>query len=311
MKNKKRAFSLTEIGITTAVIGVLIAGISLGKGAIDASKRNAAIKASKNSDIANIPNMTLWLDACAKESFIAEFPDDNSRINKWNDVNPNVSAEMLTTAHQNNQTAMPIYLRKGINNLPALKFDGIDDFLNLVNGNIFVNTNFTIFVVEKRNSVASTSNDGNGNGQSRVSNSRMIGSGVSAGNYQDFSIGYSTSNSGALTIVFGSTSPNNAALSSDIPAYNNFAPKIHTGIFSNSGLLYYINSNMIKDKGFIQRIGGFQSPSIGKHVTSNGSSGNNNYFYAGNIGEIIIFSRELREQERVLVEQYLRKKWGI
>jgi hypothetical protein len=36
-----------------------------------------------------------------------------------------------------------------------------------------------------------------------------------------------------------------------------------------------------------------------------------NAYYSGLIGEVIIFSRSLRAEERQDVEKYLGKKWGI
>jgi hypothetical protein len=40
-------------------------------------------------------------------------------------------------------------------------------------------------------------------------------------------------------------------------------------------------------------------------------STNNAYFYNGDIGEIIIYTRYLKNEERIAVEDYLLKKWGI
>jgi len=46
-------------------------------------------------------------------------------------------------------------------------------------------------------------------------------------------------------------------------------------------------------------------------VIGNGRPANSTEVYAGNIGEIITYSRPLNVQERVLVEGYLTRKWGV
>jgi hypothetical protein len=84
---------------------------------------------------------------------------------------------------------------------------------------------------------------------------------------------------------------------------NNKAPNIWTGrLDTSSGHAVYRNSNKLGSNGNTQTII-FCTPEIARmHST---------LFYAGKIGEIILYNNALSDAQRLQVEDYLRLKWNL
>ena len=163
-KNKNHsAFSLIEISMVILVIGILIAGISNGVDLYDDYRLKVAQNLTKNSRVNRIPDLELWFETTGENSLAtgtASFTDkpnpvDLDPIGRWNNINPNILPSARNHATQNNPTLLvdnqPKYIRKGMNGLPALLFDGTNDFFSF-NGNFLVGSDYTIFVVEARGS---------------------------------------------------------------------------------------------------------------------------------------------------------------
>ncbi len=86
-------------------------------------------------------------------------------------------------------------------------------------------------------------------------------------------------------------------------------PRIHSFILSaTNGKKYWLNGGTNPDKSSndLSTLTNF-SGYVG--VTEYGSI--NAHFYSGDIAEIIIFSRELNDRERVDIEKYLSNKFNI
>jgi hypothetical protein len=174
----------------------------------------------------------------------------------------------------------PKYIRKGMNGLPALLFDGIDDFFSF-NGDFLVGSDYTIFVVEAR--------------------------GSSNPNY--FIGGTGTTTSSRLHLGFRSgikitQAHYNVDLDKDVATFTSQIGVIHSFVFSKiSGKAIYTNSGT----------GTFNTSQTSPLISYAGSSISNNRggYYQGSIAEIIFYSRALTDQERQGVEAYLSKKWGI
>ena len=148
MKNNyKKAFSLIEISIVIIVVGILIAGISQG---IDLYQdaRLANVRAlTLNSRVGRIPDLVVWLETVSEKSFDKNEAIDNAPISKWLDINPIDKSGNLSYSSLTNR---PTYSLDGINNLPALKFDGSNDYLI---SNPYPNRKekqLTYFIVAKR-----------------------------------------------------------------------------------------------------------------------------------------------------------------
>ena len=300
MKNKRhQAFSLIEISVVIVVIGILIAGISNGIELYDDYKLKVAQTLTKNSRVARIKDLELWFETTAENSLATgttSFTDkanpvDQDSIGRWNNINPNILPSARNHATQNNPTALvdnqPKYIRKGMNGLPALLFDGTNDFFSF-DGNFLVGSDYTIFVVEARDL--------------QITNVNCFVGGNSSNNFQRLVLGYRSSSSTSIVITHLHWQ------SDHDKSFYSLPPNImHSFIFSKAvGKTIYTNggSALTKSDGNQkQPLVSYLNPYIGKN--------NNIPFYKGSIAEMIFYSRALTDKERQGVETYLSKKWGI
>ena len=291
-KNHK-AFSLVEISMVILVIGILIAGISQGIDLYDDYRLTSARNLTKNSLVSRIPDLEMWLETTSENSLAtgtSTFTDkpnpvDQDSIGRWNNINPNILPSARNHATQTNPTAsvdnQPKYIRKGMNGLPALLFDGTNDFFYF-NGDFLIGADYTIFVVEARNS-------------DKVNNYFLSGSGNI--NNTRLHLGYRYNNS--LTQAHYA---NDFGIS--ISPFASIISRIHSFIFSKvNGKGIYTNGGTGSFVNQLSPLSAYPGSSIG--------NSRNSSFYSGFIAEIIIYSRALTDKERQGVEAYLSKKWGI
>ena len=290
MKNKRhQAFSLIEISVVIVVIGILIAGISNGIELYDDYKLKVAQTLTKNSRVARIKDLELWFETTAENSLATgttSFTDKASpadqEIGRWNDANPNILPTARNNATQATFDNQPKYIRKGINGLPALKFDGSNDGL-FFDGNFLVGSDYTIFVVENR---ASNKNN----------NYFLSGFGISLN--ERLHLGYRFSD-----ILTQAHYIND--LNKTIPAFKTPINTMHSFVFSKStGKAIYTN-------GGTKTVDTTQKSPLSAYQGSSIGNGRNSSFYEGHIAEIIFYTRALADKERQEVETYLSKKWGI
>ena len=154
MKQSK-AFSLIELSIVILVIGILIAGVTQASNMIYEFRLAAAKNLTKTSGIESIKDITLWLDATRANSNSSLINrsgktdiQNNDPIKTWNNANPRRSGNapsFINTA----ATYDPLYIKNGLNGLPTIKFDGINDYLQGVTsfGEIFKDNQLTMFLV--------------------------------------------------------------------------------------------------------------------------------------------------------------------
>jgi prepilin-type N-terminal cleavage/methylation domain-containing protein len=294
-KNKNhKAFSLIEISMVILVIGILIAGISNGVDLYDDYRLKVAQNLTKNSRVNRIPDLEMWLETTSENSLAtgaATFTDkpnpaDLDPIGRWNNINPNILPSARNHATQVTSTdKQPKYIRKGMNGLPALKFDGTDDFFSF-NGNFLIGSDYTIFVVEARSSNKGMNLFLSGNSNSENSNLHL-------GYRSDISITQAHFNND---------------ISKSVSKFTSAIPRMHSFVFSKiNGKAIYNNGG---DGSFStsQKLPLISYPgsAIGNFFWSGAS-----YYYQGSIAEIIFYSRALNDPERQGVEAYLAKKWGV
>jgi len=296
-KNKNhKAFSLIEISMVILVIGILIAGISNGVDLYDDYRLKVAQNLTKNSRVSRIPDLEMWLETTSENSLAtgtASFTDkpnpaDQDSIGRWNNINPNILPLARNHATQATSTDnQPKYVRKGMNGLPALLFDGTNDFFSY-NGNFLVGSDYTIFVVEARSS-------------NKIMNLFLAGS----SNLQNSNLhlGYR----GDILIT-------QAHYTNDIDkSVSNFTStvlRMHSFVFSKiNGKAIYTNSGtgtFATSLSHKSPLTSYQGSMIGNFFWNSGS-----YCYQGSIAEMIFYTRALTDKERQGVENYLSKKWGI
>ena len=315
MKNKRhQAFSLIEISVVIVIIGILIAGISNGIELYDDYKLKVAQTLTKNSRVNRIPDLEMWLETTGENSLAmgtTSFTDkpnpaDQDRIGRWNDINPNIIATAKNNSTQGTLANQPKYIRKAMNGLPALLFDGTDDFIALETK--FIINNFTIFVVGLPS--PDTPCIPNGSPTPGTSGQRYIV-------YPQHG-----------DVIF----PSNNAVGAGISLCTNFV----SGFEHGSSYMPYSVSNGINSISINKPIqitlkydekipnlylnstysftGSVSSKNVFPSLTFGGGRSGyaENYgYFKGYIAEIIFYTRALTDKERQGVEAYLSKKWGI
>ena len=294
IKNHK-AFSLVEISMVILVIGILISGISQGIDLYDDYRLTSARNLTKNSLVNRIPDLEMWLETTGENSLATgtnSFTDkpnpiDQDSIGRWNNINPNILPTARNHATQNNPTALvdnqPKYIRKGMNGLPALLFDGTNDFFSF-NGNFLVGSDYTIFVVEARSS-------------NKIMNLFLSGN----SNLQNSNLCLGYRNDILITQAHYSNDINK-----NVSNFTSTVLRMHSFVFSKiSGKAIYTNGGTGSFDGSNNNklpLASYQLASIANYRGA---------YYKGSIAEIIFYTRALTDKERQGVETYLSKKWGI
>ena len=285
------AFSLVEISIVVLIISIVMAGMLKASSLIPKSRLKSAQTLTQNSPVKDISGLAMWYETSLPDSFIVTEALDGTAISTWYDNNPN--AVVKNNATQAVVANQPIFYDNIFNyGLPAIRFDGSNDYMTF-DGTALTNTSYAIFVVEQRRSNGSN-------------NYFMGGSSTSA--YANLILGY-LSNSELRHSHY-----TDQLLYSSIPSYANPTPRIHTFIFNNlggtsaSGKRYWLNGSgsssttNASDALQITPITSYAGSAIGRAFS---------HYFNGDIAEIIIFSRNLTTQERLGIESYLGKKYGV
>ncbi len=291
----RKAFSFMEISVVILMIGLLIAGISKGTDMIGDFRIQTARNLTKSAPMLRMSGLTVWLDTVSKESFDIEVDVKDSTKNKvsaWNDLNPlsNNKFDMI----QPTASLQPTLINDPkMNNLPVFLFDGVDDNfyrLNVLGSDFSQSDQVTMFFVQNFSPLqpsmlfiwlpAST-------GQRITHHSQWV-DGETYFDFPDPGSGRIHTNTAGkyanmgdiTTLIRKPTGVANIRINS----HNLFSTDTaQTGILDvTASSTFYIGSQ-----------------------TDNANAFN------GNIGEVIIFNRALKEGEINSVEQYLSQKWGI
>jgi type II secretory pathway pseudopilin PulG len=277
----KKAYSLIEIALVIIVISIIIAGSLNGVEMIKKARLTSAQTLTQQAVIPNIKGLLVWLETSLPQSFLESERDNGLKISVWKNINPNILT--ANNPSQNIAINQPTYLDNRFNDsIPGINFDG-NDFLNFI-GSELINSNYSIFIVEKR---------------------------MSAGNFLAMIGGSSTTSNGNLLLAYrNSSTVTHSHISNEInitvPSYTSPIARIHSFLLNTtSGKKYWLNGGENADGSDSSQTGSlvsFDNPWIGKY--------NDNYFF-GDIAEIIIFKRALTSEERKSVESYLSKKYNI
>jgi len=282
----RKAFSLIEISVVILIIGILIAGISQGIDLYNDFNLTKARNITKNSRVGRISNLELWLETTLEESFKSAERRDNASISGWNDIN--IQSSQKRSISQSTSANQAKYILQAFNkSIPAVRFDGGDYYpfdSAFMNG-----SDFTIFVVEQRTSGA---------------NSYFVGGGSNG----VFSLGYT----GSTTIRAGQSGTlGTNYFDYTIPSFSSsqIISRIHTFILTSvNGKKYWLNGGSTADASSTNN--SLLSQYSG-HIGATDIGATTPIYYIGDIGEVIIYSKELSTKERNEVEDYLSKKYGI
>ncbi len=288
----KKAFSLIELSVVILIIGILVAGVTQGSRLVREIKFATARSMTKASDVNSIPDLAIWLETTSDKSFTVEQPEDGFAIAQWNDINPQATDGGKVLAINAAGGKQPLYTVGALNGLPALRFDGIDDNMAVADGFDNDTENVTVFFVWKPK--------GTGNAEMDLLE-KWEGSGGYPYVLRSTSVYSLRTYDGALNPIVSSTTPR---LKDNIVILS--ARRTKSGILS-----LWVNG--VKGNADVVDT---TSATVGSTV-NNGRLGicarltSNVGYCNGDVGEAIIFSRALKDEERKAVEKYLGKKWGI
>jgi prepilin-type N-terminal cleavage/methylation domain-containing protein len=283
----KKAFSLIELSIVILIIGILIAGVTQSSRLITQMKLASARQITQSSPVNSITGIFLWAESTGIDATDINDPEDSQAITTWKDINPQ-SLLVKNDITQGNATKRPLYKTNALNGLPALRFDGIDDYLSKtsVSSNSFSSTSQnTIFFVLKSNSSSGT----------------------------QILFDYESSNTNRILVQIQSTLfprfdfvNDTTGLLSGTAAISSSNASVLTLEKKSGNQKIYINGTVQGSKLNSLSFSPFTAEmAIGYYVPAQ------TFFVAADIGEIIIFDRALKDEERESIEAYLGKKWGV
>ena len=149
LKNKKQAFSIIEIAVVLAVIGILLSSVIIGKNLVDKAKIANAQTLTINSVAHSLDkNLIFWHEA--------SFGQESYRNNIWFDYQQDKSKKNNTSTATNPPTLLEDS-ENLISNISALRFTS-GQFLTQPALQNINNSHFTIFAVHSN---ANNTNDGN------------------------------------------------------------------------------------------------------------------------------------------------------
>lgn len=285
----KAAFSLIELSIVILIIGIIIAGITQSSRLVRAFKLSTARTLTQSAPVTSIKDLVFWLDSTS-ESTIANQDgvtdlENNDTVSAWN--NSSIVTLGKTSIVQATQADQPTYINNGLNGLPSVRFDPTNDTQRL-SGVVQKGLNYagTIFIVMNWTGT-------NAQGSTFISLGAVAGTETTLSDDGSSAIyNYSGSEVDRIDYTLNKNSP-----TIFVRTYNPVAnvTNLHlNGV--NAGSANATNTGAYD--------AGDNTLVIGNHATAPRTFG-------GDFGEVIIYDRPLKNEERKAIELYLSKKWGI
>ena len=274
-QRSKKAFTLIEISVVILIIGVMLAGTFIGTRLVAKSRLAAAESLARSSPVPGIKDNMLWLETSLSASIDGSQASDDTAVTSWYDQSSNAAKPLVVAVGTG-----PTYANT-INHVHAIKFNGSTaNYLQISDASFLNGTDYTIMVLEKR--------------QSSASNNYFIGE-TSGSPNTSLALGYSSDS----TVIHAQGNQSYSA-SATVSSYASSTDKPRQFTFvhsSTAGNSTYINGILAaQDATKTAHLSGITSLAIGKG-------------YTGEIGEIAIFARALKPEERQPIEDYAGKKW--
>lgn len=227
----------------------------------------------------------LWLDANRITGLTS-----GSRVNPWVDVSGNGNNATQSLATRNR----PFYITNVLNSKPVVRFDGVDDFLQTPSIPALNTNQLTWFMVSSAV-----------NNQTGV----LIRSSYTGG-----------SSSAANSLMWGTfLSTNNNSYNSNARSADNInSPQVNLGYQGGFNILSTVW------RGSTSQLEGYRNGSLSgtdnnatanptghQYIRIGANSGNLGLYLAGDVAEAIVYSMELNQAQRVIVDNYLAAKYGL
>ena len=310
MKINKKAFSLIELSIVILIIGILVAGVMQSSRLVSAMKLSSARSMTMNSPVPAIKDIYAWYDAIMEKSFIESEMADGLQVSTWYDLNPFTISDKIQLI-QADTTRKPIYQSNSINGFPGIYFNGAYFFKSQTNVSpIFAQGSATLFMVFNPDDVAGQKFMFMHPIQNCAKNAE-IGIGVAniaSGNFGVHAgCGIGTITNGNLIVRKEPTIISMVFLKSPLTA----GTLANIKIYKNGGS----EQILVGSSGsYTQSMGGAYGSTLSPlliGIRDDNNNGGYNSGFIGKMGEIILFSRSLSDDERKDIEKYLGKKWAI
>jgi prepilin-type N-terminal cleavage/methylation domain-containing protein len=292
MKNNflKNAFSLIELSIVILIIGILVAGVTQSSRLIRQMALSSAKSLTTSSPVPSIAGLVSWYEPTLDKSFDEAEASDNSTVSNWYDINPtSVSKINLIQSDPNRR---PTYVVNGLNGLPSLKFNGANTYLQ---SNGFIpehNTNnFSLFIVSVN--------------LENVNIRALFCNRFGPAPYNSLR-GFVIYSVNAIYSVPAGTGGGWNGPSGFVTV--NGMKDIVSLVRDNTNLNLYRNGANPISTAMVYAPNLVRPTSIGGMTACELSD---LYFFNGFISEIILYNRNLTNDERQDVEKYLAKKWAI
>ena len=287
-----KAFSLIELSIVILIIGILVAGVTQSSRLVRQMSLSSARSLTLSSPVPSIQGLVSWYEPTIDKSFDEIEASDNSTVSNWYDINPTSSNKINFI--QTDPSRRPTYVSNGINGLPSLRFNGINNYMQ-TNGFIpeHNSVTFTFFAVTM-NAIGSSLN-----------HKAIFCNRYGTGSFVKGWVMYSYNNQ--YTFFWG----NGGLYWTDVYGANivNGTSDILSIVYDGTNVVFYKNSANPATRALVSSVNNLRPSSIGSVTACDG--GADNFFFNGLISEIIIFNRNLKNDERLDVEKYLAKKWAI
>ncbi len=293
-KEFRSAFSFLEAVVVIVIIGILIVAIMQSARLVRKIKLNSAQSLTSSSEASAIPDMSIWLEttifknlsSAARNSEI----EDGDSVKTWNDYNTQAIEADRLNASQSVSAEQPLYVKDGISGLPALRFDGVNDYFSVRN---FCANSVTVFVVLRTDKVAGADSSG----------APVLWAGAE-GVTNDIA-----------PLLINQTNPS-IANGGD----NDYFLTANKSVVTDSAHVIMVSRNLYSGAREIWvdgvNVGNDTNGAPGLPLNANlemliGRNPINNVSFNGYIGEIMAFERNLEIAERRTVEKYLAKKWKV
>ncbi len=297
--NKIRAFSLIELSVVILIIGILVLGITQGSRIIKASKLSSARALTKNSPVSSIPNLVYWFEPTSENSFKNQSGSsaiqNNDTVSSWVDINPFSQKEFSVT--QSTVGNQPRYIESGINGLPTVRFDVTNDnmMLNATGAMGGYNLDITFFVVYKFYEAHPSVNScvvciGGPNAEHLLV--------VNRADYRTISTFFSGSVQDQQESAVNYTSKGKTYLATK---YLDTTRSVSNLVINGATIPNAVSAITVKGQFTQGAPGGI---TIGNHSGAPRTLG-------GDISEIIIYDRSLKNNEIASVENYLKQKYNL
>ncbi len=295
MPNKKNqihkirsGFSIFELSIIILIVAILVVGAMQGGELVRKSKVTAAAALTKSSVVREIDGLVLWYETTMPTSIDNAQAADGVSVATWKDISDiSVNPQNLV---QGDTTKQPLYTTNSINGLPALKFDGSNDYIEASLSTAITSSQLEVFVVAKRNQNVFYGR-----------NISLYKNGVSGDSDNVYSTYIGEDNDGDIILAWR----NNTSLFAATHPGNN-VPYIVSIKFDGTNNTSYYNGTAQTP---VASAGNFHIDNVS--IGAGWQDGGVGRYFNGYIAEVIVFDRALSDQERNNVNQYLSMKWGI